>query len=74
MAKSRRFDGKPETARDKRHFDQREAGYKGWLDQDANPIMSRTDPKDGQALGFETRGYSGKGTPDEARARQAGRR
>lgn len=32
--KSRRVDGKPETAADKRFFDNRESGYKGWIDQD----------------------------------------
>ena len=34
MPKSRRFDGKPETAADKRFFDLRESGYKGPIDQD----------------------------------------
>ena len=71
---SRRFDGKPETERDTRFFDQREAGYTGWLDQDANPVMTRTDPKTGQARGFETRGYSGRGTPDETRANALGKK
>lgn len=34
MAKSRRLDGKPETAADKRFFDLRISGYKGPIDQD----------------------------------------
>ena len=36
MSKSRRFDGKPETARDKKFFDLRESGYRGPIDQNGN--------------------------------------
>ncbi|GGQ88301.1 hypothetical protein [Couchioplanes azureus] len=36
MAKSRRFDGKPETAADKRFFDLRASGYTGPIDQNGN--------------------------------------
>jgi hypothetical protein len=32
--KPRTWDGSPETAKDKRFFDLRESGYKGWIDQD----------------------------------------
>jgi hypothetical protein len=32
--KTRRVDGKPETAADKRFFDLREKGYKGPIDRD----------------------------------------
>ena len=35
---SRRVDGKPETAKDKKFFDLRESGYKGWIDQDGNAV------------------------------------
>jgi hypothetical protein len=35
---SRRFDGKPETAKDSKFFDLRESGYTGPIDQDGNPI------------------------------------
>lgn len=38
---SRRVDGKPETAADKRFFDLRESGYRGPIDQDGRPV---TDP------------------------------
>ena len=31
---SRRPDGRPETAADRRFFDLRESGYTGWIDQD----------------------------------------
>lgn len=37
MAKSRRLDGKPETAADKRFFDLRISGYRGPIDQDGRP-------------------------------------
>ena len=33
---SRRVDGKPETAADKKFFDLRESGYDGPIDQDGN--------------------------------------
>jgi hypothetical protein len=46
MAKNtRRADGKPETAKDKRFFDLRESGYKGPIDQDGRAVMGRTDGK-----------------------------
>lgn len=35
---SRRADGKPETAKDKKFFDLRESGYKGQIDQDGNAV------------------------------------
>ena len=35
---SRRFDGQPETAADRRFFDLRESGYTGWIDQDGQPV------------------------------------
>ena len=35
---SRRADGKPETAKDKKFFDLRESGYTGWIDQDGNAV------------------------------------
>lgn len=41
----------------------------GLQDRDGNPVMSRTDPATGLALGFATRGFDGRSTPDEARAR-----
>jgi hypothetical protein len=49
--KSRRADGRPETARDERFFDLRESGYKGPVDQDGRVVMSRTDSK-GSPLGL----------------------
>lgn len=36
MAKSRTWDGPPETEWDKRFFDLRESGYTGPIDQDGN--------------------------------------
>jgi hypothetical protein len=36
--KTRRPDGKPETAADRRFFDLREAGYRGPIDQDGNKV------------------------------------
>ena len=46
MAKNtRRVDGKPETAKDKRFFDLRESGYKGPIDGDGRAVMTRTDGK-----------------------------
>lgn len=36
MAKSRRFDGKPETEADRKFFDLRASGYTGPVDQDGN--------------------------------------
>jgi hypothetical protein len=35
---SRRPDGKPETATDKRFFDLRESGYEGPVDHNGNPV------------------------------------
>jgi len=40
----------------------------GLTDGNGAPVMSRTDPATGRALGFEKRGFDGRGTPDEARA------
>jgi hypothetical protein len=34
VAKSRRWDGEPETPAERRFFDLRESGYSGWIDQD----------------------------------------
>ncbi|MGD9989332.1 hypothetical protein [Pseudonocardia sp.] len=34
--KSRRWDGEPETEKDRKFFDLREFGYKGWIDEDSN--------------------------------------
>lgn len=42
---------------------------RGLADRDGNPVMSRVDPATGRSLGFETRGFDGRGTLDEARAR-----
>ncbi|WP_340687800.1 hypothetical protein LCL61_17520 [Amycolatopsis coloradensis] len=38
--RSRRFDGKPESAADSRFFDLRESGYTGPIDQDGRPVTS----------------------------------
>jgi hypothetical protein len=38
-------------------------------DRDGNPVMSRTDPATGLALGFAARGFDGRGTPDQTRSR-----
>lgn len=35
---SRRADGKPETAADKRFFDLRESGYTGPIDHNGQPV------------------------------------
>jgi hypothetical protein len=35
---SRRFDGKPETATDKKFFDLRESGWKGPIDHNGNAV------------------------------------
>ena len=37
---TRRVDGKPETAADKRFFDLRESGYGGPIDQDGRKVTS----------------------------------
>ena len=37
---TRRVDGKPETAADKRFFDLRESGYGGPVDQDGRKVTS----------------------------------
>jgi hypothetical protein len=37
---TRRVDGKPETAADKRFFDLRESGYDGPIDQDGRKVTS----------------------------------
>lgn len=39
---SRRVDGKPETAADRRFFDLRESGYTGPIDQDGNKVIKDT--------------------------------
>jgi hypothetical protein len=57
--------GEPWTESEQRAHAARDAGYDGWLDQDGYPVMSRTDPATGQAQGFETPGWSGRGTPDD---------
>lgn len=55
-AKSRRFDGKPETEADRKFFDLRESGYKGGIDQDGNkvPCFSCQRPE------CTRRGFAGK--------------
>jgi hypothetical protein len=35
---SRRADGKPETAKDKKFFDLRESGFTGPIDHNGNPV------------------------------------
>ncbi len=37
---TRRVDGKPETAADRRFFDLRESGYTGPIDQDGRKVTS----------------------------------
>ena len=37
---TRRVDGKPETAADKRFFDLRQSGYTGPIDQDGRKVTS----------------------------------
>lgn len=37
---TRRTDGKPETAKDRKFFDLRESGYTGPIDQDGNKATS----------------------------------
>lgn len=37
---TRRVDGKPETAADRRFFDLRESGYDGPIDQDGQKVTS----------------------------------
>lgn len=55
MAKaSRRVDGRPETAADKRFFDLRQSGWKGAIDRDGRAVMGRTD-KHGKPLGLFSR-------------------
>jgi hypothetical protein len=62
----------PQTESDARAQDARDRGYDGWLDEDGRAVASRTDGK-GRALGFGDKGWSGKGTKDEARAGRAGK-
>lgn len=54
---SRRFDGQPETDADRRFFDLRDSGYRGWIDQDGHPVdgptFQQTAPVDEQ-LPIET--------------------
>ena len=38
--RTRRVDGKPETAADTRFFDLRESGYQGPIDQDGHKVTS----------------------------------
>lgn len=40
MAETRRWDGEPETAVDKKFFDLRESGYTGPIDQDGNAVST----------------------------------
>lgn len=40
---TRRADGCPETDSDRRFFDLRDAGYRGWIDQDGYPVAERGD-------------------------------
>ena len=40
LVRSRRVDGRPETASDTRSFDLREAGYRGWIDQDGYAVAA----------------------------------
>lgn len=35
---TRRVDGKPETAADRKFFDLRESGYTGWIDHNGNAV------------------------------------
>jgi hypothetical protein len=67
MSKSRRVDGKPETARDRRFFDLRESGFAGPIDQDGRAVMSRTDGRGNPLPLFK--GGTGHGTPDDKRKR-----
>jgi hypothetical protein len=63
----------PLTERDARAEDARSRGYSGWLDQDGRAVAGRTD-RHGRALSFKDKGWSGKGSPDETRARGLGKR
>jgi len=67
-SKSRRIDGKPETAADRRFFSLRESGFTGPVDQDGRALMSRTDARGNPLPMF--RGGTGTGTPDDKRARR----
>lgn len=40
--RSRRCDGKPETAADIRFLDLRESGYTGWIDEDGYAVSCPT--------------------------------
>jgi len=40
VTSTRRVDGKPETAADKRFFDLRQSGYTGPIDQDGRKVTS----------------------------------
>lgn len=40
---SRRWDGTPETSRDRKFFDLRESGYTGPIDQDGNKVTTGPD-------------------------------
>jgi hypothetical protein len=57
--KTRRVDGKPETAADKRFFDLRESGYKGPVTRDGRkPDMS--DPGERRDAGILARMRKGR--------------
>lgn len=43
----------------------RESGFRGPVDRNGEAVMSRTDPRDGQALDLTARGSGGHGTPDQ---------
>jgi hypothetical protein len=49
-AVTRRVDGKPETAADKKFFDLRESGYAGPVDQDGNAVTTSTNPTEGERM------------------------
>ena len=54
QARTRRPDGRPETARDRRFFDLRESGYTGPINQDGRkPDMS--DPREREAVAILAR-------------------
>lgn len=66
--------GREYTDAEQARHEIRESGFTGWVDKDGQAVMSRTDPRTGRALGFESRGFSGKGTTDEGFAARWGRK
>lgn len=46
----------------------------GLTARDGAPVMSRADPATGRALTFDRRGFDGRGTRDEVRAKGLRRR